>query len=62
MTERAIRTVKITLSGPAGELDALSVRSSEEYPTDAIHQVMFDLMDRNSLAIGNTITITEVAP
>ncbi len=52
--------VKITLTGPGGELDSVLLNNLDGETDDRISEAVAKLATSDTLAVGDTITITEI--
>ena len=52
--------VKITMTGPGGELDSIILENIDGETDDRISEHVRDMADTTTWAVGDTLTITEV--
>ena len=53
--------VKITMMGPGGELDSVVLENINDETDDRISESVRDMTHSSIWAVGDTLTITEIA-
>ncbi len=52
--------IKITMTGPGGELDSVTLEGIKDETDPRIGEVVSDMANGTTWAVGDTLTITEV--